>query len=211
MGMIIRYFLRGLLFGAPIALTVGVCYLVFDKVDRLMAAPVEAVCGRPVTGVGFAFIMVSIFVLGVLASHFLTWRLMSLFEKLLARLPMVKLLYTSVRDLFSAFVGEKKRFDKPVRVRPFPGSEVSLLGFVTRGDLTALGLPGCVAVYMPQSYNFAGTLLVVPRESVTPLEADSAAVMAFVVSGGASLPLAGADGSGDTPGADSRRMEAGRA
>jgi uncharacterized membrane protein len=208
MTLIIRYFLRGLLFGAPIALTVGVCYLVFDRVDNLMAVPVAAVFGRPVTGVGFAFIMLSIFALGVLASHFLTRRLMGFFEKLLERLPMVKLLYTSVKDLFSAFVGEKKRFDKPVRVRPFPGSEVSLLGFVTRGDLTALKLPGSVAVYLPQSYNFAGNLLIVPREQVAPLEVDSSAVMAFVVSGGASLPLPEADGAGDAPAADSRRMEA---
>jgi uncharacterized membrane protein len=205
MAVIIRYFLRGLLFGAPIALTVGVCYLVFDRVDGLMAAPVAAVFGRAVPGVGFASVLVAIFLLGVLASHFLTWRLMSLFERLLERLPMVKLLYTSLRDLLSAFVGEKKRFDRPVRVRPFPGSEVSLLGFVTRGDLAALGLPGSVAVYLPQSYNFAGNLLIVPRENVTPIEVDSSAVMAFVISGGTSLPLAGADGA---PKDDSRRMTA---
>ncbi|HOX07368.1 MAG TPA: DUF502 domain-containing protein [Planctomycetota bacterium] len=205
MTLIVRYFLRGLLFGAPIALTVGVCYMVFDKVDDLMAVPVKAIFGEPVRGVGFGFVLVTILALGVLASHFLTWRLMSVFEKLLERLPMVKLLYTSVRDLLSSFVGEKKRFDKPVQIRPFPGSEVAMLGFVTRGDLSALKLPGKVAVYVPQSYNFAGNLLIVPRECVAPLDVDSSAVMAFVVSGGASLPLPGAD---DASQDDSRRMAA---
>ncbi len=195
MSALARYFLKGLLFAVPIGLTAAACVLVFEKIDNLLD-PVQRLFlgqgGKPLPGVGFAVIMLLVLVLGVLASNLLTRRLMRGFERLLERVPMVKLLYTSVRDLLSSFVGDKKRFDKPVEVRLFPGSDAVVLGFVTREDLSALGLPGRVAVYLPQSYNFAGNLILVPRESVRPLEADSGAVMAFVVSGGASLPTSGA-------------------
>ena len=65
-----------------------------------------------------------------------------------------------------------------------PGSAVQVIGFVTRESLDTLGLTGKVAVYLPQSYNFAGNLIIVPKEQVSPLQADSGTVMAFIVSGG---------------------------
>jgi len=100
------------------------------------------------------------------------------------RLPFVRLLYTSTRDLLNAFVGEQRRFDKPVMVTPIPGSDVRALGFVTQESLTTLGLASHVTVYLPHSYNFSGMLLIFPTSAVTPLVADSADVMAFIVSGG---------------------------
>src|SRR5229473_461984 len=78
--------------------------------------------------------------------------------------PVGKLVYTSIRDLLGAFVGQKKRFDRPVAVTIVPGSRARMLGFVTRDRLEALGMKDEVAVYFPQSYNFAGYLAVVPRE-----------------------------------------------
>ena len=58
--------------------------------------------------------------------------------------------------------------------------------FITRDDLSGLGMPGDVAVYVPFSYTWDGCLLIVARERVTALEMDSASVMALVVSGGVS-------------------------
>jgi uncharacterized membrane protein len=94
------------------------------------------------------------------------------------------LLYSSTKDLLSAFVGEKRRFDKPVLVEIVPGSAARAFGFVTQESLEGLGLPGHVAVYFPQSYNFAGSLVVFPVDQVRRLDAESSAVMAFIVSGG---------------------------
>jgi uncharacterized membrane protein len=83
-----------------------------------------------------------------------------------------------------AFVGDQKKFDRPVAVEILPGSGVMALGFVTRGSLEPYGLAGRVAVYLPQSYNFAGQLLLVPEERVSAVAADSSEVMTLVVSGG---------------------------
>jgi len=96
------------------------------------------------------------------------------------------MIYTSVRDLVGAFVGEKKAFDRPVSVELMPGSGISVAGFITSPDLSMLGLSDTVAVYLPQSYNFAGNLILVPSGRVTPLKADSGKLMAFIVSGGVS-------------------------
>jgi uncharacterized membrane protein len=102
------------------------------------------------------------------------------------RLPLVKMIYTSVKDLIGAFVGDKKGFNKPVKATLLPGSNVHVLGFITEESLSKFGLEDTVAVYLPQSYNFAGNLILVPKEQVTPIDADSGDVMAFIVSGGIS-------------------------
>jgi uncharacterized membrane protein len=81
-------------------------------------------------------------------------------------------------------VGEKRRFDKPVLVRLSMQSEARMVGFVTQESLDRLGLPGYSSVYFPQSYNFAGNLVVFPSAQLQPLDAASADVMAFIVSGG---------------------------
>jgi uncharacterized membrane protein len=102
----------------------------------------------------------------------------------MARLPFLRLIYTSTRDLLDAFVGEKRRFDRPVLVSLTAANDVRVLGFVTRDALAALGLERSVAVYVPQSYGWAGNVLICAPERVTPVQLDSADVMAFVVSGG---------------------------
>jgi uncharacterized membrane protein len=106
-------------------------------------------------------------------------------EQVLGRLPLVKLLYGSMRDLVNAFVGEKKSFDRPVAVTLLAGSGLRALGFVTK-DALSLGSEELCAVYFPQSYNFAGNLLLVPRAQVEPLGVSGSDLMAFVVSGGVS-------------------------
>ena len=94
------------------------------------------------------------------------------------------MLYSALKDMIEAFAGDKKSFDKPVLVTVSPESNIQVIGFVTKDNLENLGLSDKVAVYLPQSYNFAGNLLVVPKEQVTALSVDSGDIMAFIVSGG---------------------------
>ena len=105
-------------------------------------------------------------------------------DEMLDRLPFVRLLYSSTKDLLNAFVGEKRRFDTPVLVTLSADGAVRSFGFITQSSLAALGLPGDVAVYFPQSYNFAGQLVIVPASRVTKLSSESSDVLAFIVSGG---------------------------
>jgi uncharacterized membrane protein len=95
------------------------------------------------------------------------------------------MIYSSVKDLVAAFTGDKKKFDKPVVVELVP-SGAKAIGFVTRESLGFLGLPGETAVYFPQSYNFAGSVLIFPSAQVKPLKIDSSEAMRFIISGGIS-------------------------
>lgn len=178
MNLFLKYFFRGLLIFVPSAATVALVWLVIKKVDGWL--------GLPVPGAGFLTLVALITVLGILASNFVTRKLFELVETVFGRLPLVKLLYASLKDLVGAFVGERKSFDRPVLVS-FDGAGVSrTVGFLTRDALDALGLPGHVAVYVPQAYAFAGHVVVVDRSRVTPIALDSTQVMAFLVSGGVS-------------------------
>ena len=86
--------------------------------------------------------------------------------------------------MLNAFVGEKRRFDKPVLVSVTSDGSVKVLAFLTSESLAALGAADHVTVYMPQSYGLAGHILVVPSSRVQRIDADAAEVMAFIISGG---------------------------
>jgi uncharacterized membrane protein len=176
MSRLLNYFFRGIIVVAPVAVTVYVCYAIFTSIDNWL--------GFRIPGVGFLLTIVLITLVGFLASNLITRGLLSAIESTLERLPFVRLLYGSTRDLLNAFVGEKRRFDKPVLVAPVPQSGIRVLGFLTQESLATIGLSDHVTVYVPQSYGFAGQLIVVPTTQIFPLAAESADVMAFIISGG---------------------------
>lgn len=171
-----KYFLEGLLVLIPLVATIYVVYIIFTKIDNIFQFQTP--------GLGFVVTILSITIVGFISSNFIAKKLVGLVETIFARLPFVKMIYSSVKDLIGAFVGDKKSFDKPVLVTFSPESHVQAVGFVTRESLANFGFADKVAVYLPQSYNFAGNLIVVPRDQVTPMSADSGEVMAFIVSGG---------------------------
>jgi uncharacterized membrane protein len=139
-----------------------------------------------VPGLGLLVTLVLLTLVGFLTSNVIGRSVVEMADRMLQHVPLVKLVYTSIKDLVGAFVGEKKSFNRPVAVRLSADSPLMVLGFVTRDALTALSLPGHVAVYFPQSYNFAGNLVLAPRELVQALQVSSSELMTFVVSGGIS-------------------------
>ena len=180
MGALTRYFFRGLLFMVPIIGTIYIVYLIFSRIDRLYKFPFP--------GMGIAITVVAITLVGVIASHLLNKRIMRFIDLIFTRLPLIKMIYASIRDLTGAFVGDKKGFNQPVFVQLGPEPGFGVIGFMTRDDLSHMGLEGMVSVYLPQSYNFAGYLIIVDRSQVRPLKAESGEVMSFLVSGGISGP-----------------------
>jgi len=156
--------------------------------DRAIAGVVPPSWSIP--GVGLLIILTAITFVGYLGSTFIFRPVFDLFERLLNHLPFVRLIYSSLKDLISAFVGDKKKFNYPVLVTINKHSDLKKLGFITHDDLSELQLPGNVAVYLPHSYNISGDLYIVPKESVTFVEAPSAEVMKFIMSGGVTgLPV----------------------
>ena len=176
MSRLFKYFLRGLVVVAPLAITVYVCVLVFRTIDGWL--------GLSIPGIGFLITILLILLVGFLASGLITRGVVGALDEVLEKLPFVRLLYSSSKDMLNAFVGEKRRFDKPVLVSLSGDGSLKVLAFLTSDSLASLGVSGHVSVYMPQSYGLAGHILVVPTDRVQRIEADATAVMAFILSGG---------------------------
>lgn len=173
----VNYFLQGLLFIAPISITLFVLYRVFRFVDNLVPLKIP--------GLGLLIVLVTITLFGLVGSFLIRTPLLRWLNGLMDRIPLFKILYSALNDLMSAFVGQKKKFTRPVSVLMNRENQVYKLGFITEDDLSSIGMgEGLVAVYLPHSYNFSGNLFVVPSDTVTPLNAPATDVMKFIVSGG---------------------------
>lgn len=175
---LVGYFVRGCLVSAPLGLTVYILYTVLHAIDRWLALDTP--------GVGLLITLCLVTLVGVATSNVIGRSVVESTDRVLKRLPLVKLIYTSLKDLIDAFMGDKKSFNRPVAVTINPSTGLKTLGFITRDGLHALDMPLHVAVYFPQSYNFAGYLAVVPREYVEALDVNSAELMTFIISGGVS-------------------------
>jgi len=171
---LINYFLKGLLVVLPFAITYSIIKSIVISLDKFVDVGVPAV--------GFLIVIVSVTVLGWIGSSILTKPLFGLLDDILSHIPFVKIIYTSVKDFMEAFVGDKKKFNNPVLIKWSEG--VYKPGFVTQDDLSALNLPGLVAVYCPHSYAFSGNLFLVEKDRVKPMEGNSTDTMKFIVSGG---------------------------
>lgn len=182
---IFSWFLQGLLFIAPVALTIYILVISFNFVDGILTGIISEVIGFKIPGLGLVVIIFGITLIGFLGSSIVFRPLLQYFDKIISQAPLVKVIYTSIKDFMSAFVGKEKRFTEPVLVKVSKESNLEKMGFITQKDLSNLGIEkGKVAVYLPHSYNFSGNLFIVPVENITPLDAPPAEVMKFIVTAG---------------------------
>ena len=189
MKKILNYFLQGLLFVVPIAITLWVIIKSILWIDSLLPFQIPIhVPGLPniqIPGLGLLTIFVFVAMVGFVSEKYIRNPLFSYLEKWMEKAPLVKLIYSSVKDLVNAFVGEKRRFNKPVLVKLNKESDINRIGFITQEQLKDLGLEDeMVAVYLPFSYSFAGELIIVPRSNIRPLTASGTDAMKFIISGG---------------------------
>ncbi len=189
MKKLLNYFFQGLLVVIPIAVTIFVIYKIITWIDNLLPfqIPVKlpGIGEVSIPGLGILTIVIAVTAFGYLAKFFVANPFFVLLERMLERTPLLKIIYTSVKDLIEAFVGEKKRFNQPVLVTVNKESGVQRIGFITQKDLSVLGISSHkMAVYLPFSYGFNGQLLIVPAENVEKIDASGTEMMKFVISGG---------------------------
>lgn len=177
--LFVTYFLRGIIVVVPLVAVVLTGAYIWSLVrDYELFGSVWITIGMVIAGlliVGFT-------------TKFLIFRpLFNAFENVITRTPLVKFVYTSIKDLIKAFVGDQRRFSQPVLVNLIEETRLERFGFLTTQDLARMGegLKGKVTVYIPMSYSFSGNLYVVPAELVTPLpDVDPAELMKFILAGG---------------------------
>lgn len=176
--ILFRSFLQGLLILSPIAITAYVIYMVFNSVDSLVPWVPR--------GVGFVVVVVLVTFIGYMGTRFFLGRMLfDAFDYLLQHIPGIKYIYSSIKDVMGSFVGDKKRFNKPVWVCINLNPETWRIGFMTQKDLSYLGMVNKVAVYLPHAYAVSGYVIVAETKNIKPVTKMTAAeAMKFAVSGG---------------------------
>lgn len=185
MKQFIQYFLRGLLFTVPISIVFYVIYSIFNIIGTALNA--SGITIHPVIDplIGLIALVLLILLIGVLGSTIFFKPFFLTVEALIAKAPLINTFYSSIKDLMTALVGSKKKFNQPVLVKLSKEMSVEKLGFITREDLSDLNISNDkVAVYLPHSFNFSGNLFIVPRTNVTIIDTTSSDIMKFIVSGG---------------------------
>lgn len=187
--VLLNYFVKGLLVVVPLGAAVFLIYWCVVSLDNALNLSnvllVDPKTGKHIyiPGLGIVGVLVIIFITGILVTNVITTPIKKWFKRWMNRLPLFQFLYSSIRDLTEALVGEEKKFNEPVMVEV---NEFGLkkIGFLTQKDLSNLDMPGDVVVYFPYSYSFAGQVVVVPADKVKPINKSAAEVMKFVISGG---------------------------
>jgi len=190
-----QYFLQGLIILAPITITIWAVTSLFDAVDSILPSLIEKVApnllpndaaGNPIKlpGAGFILVLLIVILVGYISSSFIVGRMVELFDNILERTPGIKIIYSTVKDFVEAFAGNKRKFTKSVLVT-IDGNDVWRIGFITQEELDQFGMQDYVAVYVPQSYAFAGHLYIVKKDRIRLLtDVSSSDAMKFAISGG---------------------------
>lgn len=187
----ISYFLRGLLFVAPLGITLLILFSAFDFVDSLGRIQFESWSDPNkkffIPGLGFLIVVGGTAFIGVLFTRILPFTIQNWLEEKLTNLPIVKIFYSATKDLISAFLGEKKKFSTGVLVTINYHPVVKKMGFLTQENLDIFNLPDMVSVYCPHGYAISGQTFIVSREDVEILNIPSTELMKMAISGGVSI------------------------
>jgi uncharacterized membrane protein len=173
---LLNYFFKGLLISIPLAATFYIIRWLFETIDSLIGK-------EHIPGIGVLIIVSVILAVGWIGSSYLAKPFIDWFDDWLEKTPGVKFLYSSVKDIMEAFVGEKKKFSEPVMVE-MGGEGIYKIGFITRKDMAGIGMPEYSGVYFPKSYGFVGDLYLVRNDKIKPLHANPTEVFKMIVSGG---------------------------
>ncbi|HTI57413.1 DUF502 domain-containing protein [Mucilaginibacter sp.] len=189
-GALLNYFVKGLIIVVPVGAAIFLIFWAVSGIDsalNLSGFFLTDAKGRPIyiPGLGILNVVIIILIAGILVTNVITDPIKRWLNRWIDRLPLFKFLYSSIKDLTEAFVGEEKKFSEPVLVE-INEFGVKKIGFLVQKDLSKLGLPGDVAVYFPWSYSFAGQVIIIPSEKVKPIDKSAADMMKFVISGGVS-------------------------
>ena len=188
MKKIVKYFLRGLLYTVPLAVTGAFAMWAFNKIEAIIPALMPKIMNEmPIVfpGIGIILIFLIIVCIGFIGSLIIKTPINSYFRKLLKKAPILETIYSSVKDIMNTFVGKKKGFDHPVLIKIYENSTIERIGFITQDDLSSINIKkGKVLVYLPHSYAFSGQLFVVDKEYITQIDSSSTEIMKLIVSGG---------------------------
>lgn len=192
-----RYFITGLLIWAPLGITIWVLSLILGMMDQsIMLLPSDwqprALLGFHLPGMGALLTLLVVFVTGLLTANFIGQRLVRWWEALLHRIPVVRSVYQSVKQISdTVFSPSGQAFRQAVLVQyPRPGSWT--IGFLTGtpgGEIAAHLGKDMVSLYVPTTPNpTSGFFLMVPKADVVELDMSVEDALKYLISMGVVAP-----------------------
>lgn len=196
-----RYLITGLLIWIPLVITIWVLHFLVSTMDQSLgllppAWQPEAFFGRRIPGIGAILTVLIVFVTGILASNILGQRLVSLWEGILRRIPVVNSIYVGVKQVSDTlFKPGGEAFRKAVLVE-WPREGMWTIAFLTGvpgGDVANHLRGDYVSVYVPTTPNpTGGYFVMLPREDVIELDMNVDEAFKYIISMGVAAP----DGAG---------------
>lgn len=186
MKKLFTYFIQGLLLVAPLGLTVFIVYRIFMFTDGLLSTYLEEQLQVKTPGLGILIIFIFLVLLGIVGETIVARPIKKLINRILQKTPFLKLIYSSINDLFSAFIGKERKFHRPVMILLNRDNSLWKMGFVTQDIPISVEGNELITVYCPFSYGFAGEIYFVPISNIKPLSIPPTEAMKFIVSGGVS-------------------------
>jgi len=187
-----RTFLTGLAAILPIVITLALLWWLGTTAEELLGALLQAVLPDMLyfPGLGLIVTLAVIFGIGVLLRAYVVQWLFGWIEGLMERIPVVKTIHGTVRDMMNLVSGDlEKKFGDAVLVT-LPGTDYRLVGFITRQDFSGLpdelGSEETIAVYLPMSYQIGGFTLMLPRKQLQPLHMSLEDAMRYTLTAGVS-------------------------
>lgn len=180
--LLVKSFFQGLLIIGPFAVTVWIIWYLVSSIDNIIPILSE----KLYPGITFLIVICTTTLIGYLGNKFIIGRfIVDSFDYILEHTPGIKFIYTSLKDVMTSFVGDKKKFNRPVLIQTSEEPEIWRIGFLTQSDLSSVGFPEYVSVYLPHSYAVSGWVVFVLATNIKILENVGAAeAMKFAVSGG---------------------------
>jgi len=185
---LLNYLIKGLLIVVPVALSIFIVVWAVSTVDswvninNILGVDPNTGESRNIPGLGLVLVLAIILLAGIFVTYFVTEPMYNWFKRWLNKLPLFNFIYTSIKDLTEAFVGDEKKFNHPVIVET--EGDMKRIGFLTQNDLSKLDMLDEAIVYFPFSYSFAGQIYIVKKDKIKPLNISAADAMKLVVSGG---------------------------
>ena len=186
MKVLFKSFVNGILTIVPIILVIYVIYKTFLFLDSLLGNSLRPYLKEDyIPGIGLLSTIILITLLGFLSTKFITSKIIRWIDIWLEKIPVVKTIYSVIKDTFGSFLGEKKSFSK-VALVVIPGTEMRSLGFITSENVEEFYSPlkDHVAVYVPQTFQVAGFTLLIPKDQVEIIDVKPEDAMKFILSGG---------------------------
>jgi len=187
-----RYFLTGLVVLAPTVITAYLVVWGFTRIDNLIEPFQKRYPIIDIPGLGFVIVLLLILITGILASNLIGRRIISLGEGLMNRLPLIRRVYSAIKEVSSVLLTEKNNaFQRVVLIR-YPHRDAYALAFVTREGIDYFNQAvneDLINVFIPTTPNpTSGFLLMLPKRDVLELDIPVEEAMKMVISGGAFAP-----------------------